>query len=244
MREGADQSMSNKKKAIPYYSLSFGVGVLAGFIGGVIASNRVNAARRMPNAINWQMYLARERGHVEATCLTNRVESRYWLLFCERPPVVNQALRDHLNEQILPVLALYQVLRDCTGDQEAALMAVEEMVAEANRTKLCAVSFIGRFPFFFNLLRRMTPSTLSRNFPPEGWQIEWVENSDKSVAFNIHSCFYLDTLKEYGAPELTQVFCKMDDIFYKDISSSVRWERTGTLARGDQLCDFRWTTAG
>ena len=232
---------SDLNKSPPLYVISFGIGALAGFLGGVIASNRVNAARRMPYAAEWERIIARDCGHVEATCMTNRVESRYWSLFCERPPVANQALREHLTLAILPVLALYQVLRENDLDMETALENVERLLTKTIRPNRRLLNALGKTPAFYNLLKWLTKPFTTRNFPPEGWQIEWVEISNDSVAFDMHSCFYLETLVVYGVPELTLVFCKMDDLIYERISPYVRWERTGTLARGDPVCDFRWT---
>jgi len=75
----------------------------------------------------------------------------------------------------------------------------------------------------------------------QGWDIELVENSQCSFAFNVHRCFYLDVLTAYGAPELTALYCRLDDLLYATWSPSIRWERTKTLGRGDDCCDFRYS---
>jgi hypothetical protein len=79
------------------------------------------------------------------------------------------------------------------------------------------------------------------SFPPQGWDTEWVEVSSQAVAFNLHRCFYVDVLTEYGAAELTPFYCRLDDLIYEDVSPHVRWDRTKTLGRGDDCCDFRFT---
>jgi hypothetical protein len=75
---------------------------------------------------------------------------------------------------------------------------------------------------------------------PEGWSTTWLEDSPARVAYDLTGCFYLDTLTAYGAPELTPSFCRMDDLLYGRLERA-RWGRTGTLARGDARCDFRFT---
>jgi len=60
------------------------------------------------------------------------------------------------------------------------------------------------------------------------------------VAFNIESCFCLNTLRADGAPELTRVYCDLDDAIYDSVSLYVEWKRTKTLGRGDDICDFRF----
>ncbi len=91
--------------------IGFAGGLISGVLGGILVSNRLNSARRMPYANDWERSLAQERGHVQASCFVSRVESRYWELFCQRPRLVSQSLRYHLNNNILPGLALYQILR-------------------------------------------------------------------------------------------------------------------------------------
>jgi predicted ArsR family transcriptional regulator len=44
-----------------------------------------------------------------------------------------------------------------------------------------------------------------------------------------------------GAPELTPLYCQMDDLLFEALPPEIRWERTKTLGRGDEICDFRWT---
>lgn len=64
---------------------------------------------------------------------------------------------------------------------------------------------------------------------------------DERNGIGMHSCFYLNVLTAYGAPELTPVYCQMDDLLYGALSPSVRWRRTKTLGRGDDCCDFCWS---
>ena len=97
-----------------------------------------------------------------------------------------------------------------------------------------------RRPLPIALFRQITRWVMRSSFPPEGWETEWVDAGDQCVAFDIHRCFYLDVLTAYGAPELTPLYCKLDDLMYENMSPGIRWARTRTLGRGDDLCDFRW----
>ena len=45
-----------------------------------------------------------------------------------------------------------------------------------------------------------------------------------------------------GAPELTAHLCAIDDLLYGDLRG-ISWERTKTLGRGDDRCDFRFCRA-
>ena len=51
-------------------------------------------------------------------------------------------------------------------------------------------------------------------------------------------CPYHDTCAEYGYPELCRCFCDSDDISYAGLHPKLIWERSMTLGRGDDRCDF------
>lgn len=44
---------------------------------------------------------------------------------------------------------------------------------------------------------------------------------------------------KYGCPELTQFFCKSDDICYGNLHPKLVWARTKTLGMGGDCCDFK-----
>jgi hypothetical protein len=68
---------------------------------------------------------------------------------------------------------------------------------------------------------------------------EIIEDSADCFAVNVYRCFILDTLTAHGAPELTALYCQTDD-WLAETLPQVKWLRTRTLGRGDELCDFRW----
>ena len=52
-------------------------------------------------------------------------------------------------------------------------------------------------------------------------------------------CPYFETCNKYDCPELTQYFCKSDDITYGIMHPKLGWGRTQTLGTGGNCCDFR-----
>ena len=51
-------------------------------------------------------------------------------------------------------------------------------------------------------------------------------------------CPYHDTCADYGCPELCRCFCDSDDISYTGLYPKLIWERSMTLGRGNDRCDF------
>ena len=153
----------------------------------------------------------------------------------------NQALRVHLKENILPGLALYQVLlQEYDGDQSAALAEVDEAFRSETLTMYRLIfTPLKILPAPFRLLKFIF-LRLMKQYPAEGWDIAYVEDSDDRIAFNITRCFYLNTLTAYGAPELTASFCKGDDLMAECFPPGIRFVRPHTLGRGDAVCDFQY----
>ncbi len=167
-----------------------------------------------------------------------KAQGRYFELLANCEQHTNHALRKHLVEQILPGLALYQVLLAEGFVQEAAQEIIDSAFATRIKSRRKTMALWGHLPFFYTLIRLLIRRNMRADFPAEGWDIEWREVSSTAVAFNIHQCFYLKVLTSYGAAELTRSFCRIDDLIFENLSPHLRWKRTMTLGRQDSCCDF------
>jgi hypothetical protein len=198
------------------------------------------SSTKLPGAAEYERALARELDRAKASDLVRRATDRYHDLYAERKQYENRALRRHLAEGILPGVALYQTLLDDPDTQQASLDLAEAALAEGALARRRSMQRLARLPFYYGLMRAVIKPFMRLNFPAEGWETEWVESSGEALAFNMTRCFCLDVLVEYGAPELTALYCKMDDLVYDDVSPHVKWDRKHTLGRGDDCCDFRF----
>ncbi len=217
---------------------------LAGvLLAGLVIARRAAAPLRMPFAGPWQRALAPTRGAAEAGRLIAGAETRYRELYVGRPRPASRALRIHLEHSMLPGLALYQTLLEAGDDRETALATMDALCADSVTGLVRLMAVLRRLPRPFAIFRRVEPWVVRLGFPEEGWGLEPVESSEDCVAFNVNRCFYLDTLSSYGAPELTRVFCDGDDVYFPALEPSIMWERTTTLGRGGERCDFRWSRA-
>ncbi len=219
----------------------FLAGLAAGALGGLLVRRRMDRPRWMPHLDISRRVLAETRGEVRAALLAARVQARYDELVARGPRFDHPALRRHLEASILPGLALYRELREENGDREAVLTEIDRLftawVEHSDQRK--RMRLLGRLPDPFAILRIGNRLVLKTGFPPEGWRLEWLEDSDRCVAYDIHECFYLNVLTAYGAPELTAHYCQGDDLLYGSLPG-VSWERTKTLGRGDDRCNFRF----
>lgn len=217
-----------------------GLGLALGALAAFIVVLRLLARRRMPHAALFRHVLTKRRGDAEGARLFARVQTRYDELYAERPRPSNRALRFHVERNILPGLAVYQTLLEEGDDRQAALAGVESLMTPSLAGLRRLVPLLGRLPDPLAVFRLIVRRVVKLAFPPEGWDIEPVEDSDDCIAFNIRRCIYLDILTSYGAPELTPVYCAGDDTVFAALPPSITWERTMTLGRGDDHCNFRW----
>jgi hypothetical protein len=194
----------------------------------------------MPKAALFERALSAELSHSKAHDVVEAARARYGGRYAGREQEDSGAVRRHLEENLLPGVALYRALLadPDTGEEAMPLfeVAVEAWVASQRRS----LETLARLPVYYWLMWAVIKPMMRRNFPEAGWETEWVQANGQALAFNMKSCFYMDVLGAYGVPELAIQYCRMDDLIYEDLSPHVHWVRQGTLGRGDRHCDFRF----
>jgi len=221
-------------------SSRFWIGLAAGALGGLALGHRLASPPRMPHLNVWQRALGQSQSEIGAAVLAGRMQTRYEDLYARRPRFAHRVLRVHLDKIVLPGLALYQTLLEENDDRKAVLAEVETLFETTFVRFSRVISLLNAFPDSFTWFRRITRRTVQVGFPPAGWEIKPVQDDERCIAFDYTRCFYLDLLTVYGVPELAPLYCKMDDMLYESLPSQIVWRRSGTLAQGDECCDFRW----
>lgn len=219
----------------------FWLGLALGVTGGVVAGRWLIHGQPMVHLRVWRRELARQgRSPEEAARIAARVQARYAELLAAGPRLDHRLLRLHLRALVLPGLALYETLLEELGDRQAALAETERLFGATFGRFRPLLSWLEHFPGDFSLFRSITRRVIEIGFPPAGWEIEAVEDSEECIAFDYTRCFYLDMLCSYDASELAPLFCRMDDMLYEALPAEISWQRTQTLAEGADRCDFRW----
>ena len=150
---------------------------------------------------------------------------------------VSQALYKHLR-QILPSIAFYEALLRITGDREKSVAFFEKWALTKIEKMVPAVQSVMKL----GLYRKMPDicdNMLDKLFGKEaGFESREVKDAPK-FARDMTVCPYYETCKKYGYPEITQFFCKSDDVLYGNLHPKLVWGRTQTLGMGGECCDFR-----
>lgn len=216
--------------------------VMAGLLAGTLLMRWLRGrAPGLPYRRRWRPALADAVGTDTAHRVLGSAELRYRQLVsqfaCPRHPV----LAYHLRWQILPALALYTALREHGMEQARALHEVERLAwLEIGPLYQRAIGWLRAVPDPFPTWRALVRLAMRTIFPPAGWCTVPAVDDGTCYGFDVIGCWYHETLAALGAPELTAVFCKMDDYLAGLVPAEIIWSRQGTIGTGARHCDFRW----
>ena len=136
------------------------------------------------------------------------------------------------------IAAIYIPLRKALGADEAIKLLDEVWKPGALEKK----AKLDRFPpkVFIALCRRIAGSMFGNK---AGFEQEDISKDRTEVRFNIHSCPYVRIMTELGCAEACPIVCRQDEYSYGDMKGIV-FERTKTIGRGDEICDFCYRLKG
>lgn len=194
--------------------------------------------RKMPFKRMWKKELTKDLGEEQAEELMTRVQEKYNELCANHKKISRRVLRKHLYGNIFPQMAAYKTFLENNHSPESAFDLIQKLhFLTLNRLRT-QYRYATRVPWIFLHLRIVGPITIKLKHPPEGWNIEWIENSRDCINLKAHSCFYHDIITEYGVPDLTLIYCNGDDYVFDIKSPYVKWGRTTTVTRGGDYCDI------
>ena len=196
---------------------------------------------KFPGMRTYSKGLQKRYGRERAALLMRRADQHWRALYPDRPQLGNPTLqRTHLENAILPAIAVYRSLLEAHIDQAEALQTMRQLLEQTVRGQREFVTWLAKLPFFFFIFRRILRIGFPLVYPPQGFRTEWVEDNPRCIAFNIYSCIFSTLLTRYGVPELTVAFCDSDDVYAAILPRDIRWTRTQTLGHGGAMCDFRY----
>lgn len=216
--------------------------LLAGLAAGVFLMGRLLRRRAvLPYRRLWQSALAESFGMPAAGTIMGSAGAEYRRLVSHQPCPRHPVLAYHLRWQILPALALYRALRQHGVEQYQALQEVERLAwREIGPLYQRAIGWLKAVADPFPIWRALVRLALRTIFPPAGWRTVPARDDEQCYGFDVVGCWYHETLTVLGAPELTAVFCKMDDYLAGLVPAAIVWSRQGTIGTGAERCDFRW----
>ncbi len=70
-----------------------------------------------------------------------------------------------------------------------------------------------------------------------GWDVEFPKCGKNEFSMTTHKCIFRQIFEKYGMPEMTAVFCKVDDILYSDLPRA-DFLYTQQIGTGGTMCDY------
>lgn len=193
---------------------------------------------RMPHSKIWRRSLSGLYDSRRAEALLSRAQEYYDDLCAQHASETEPANRRVLKNRVLPGLSIYKALLEENHDRQKVLAEMDTLFRVAFFAAMIpGIRMLNHLPNPFPIVRPVLRRMTRDEYLPGAQEI--VEDSADCFAVNVYRCFILDTLARHSVIELTASFCSTDDWLAAALPK-IGWERTKTLGRGGDCCDFRW----
>ncbi len=143
----------------------------------------------------------------------------------------------HTDSRILPFAAVYLTAKDLIG-QEKAYRILEDAAVQICKPIEKKLQKLMKLPGMRSLfIKAWDPMTKKIFGPGNGFQNVFYPKKKGEYRMDVTACPYCRYFTELGCPELTKIFCENDERIYGRLPGLV-FERTGTLGKGAERCDF------
>lgn len=180
---------------------------------------------------------AREGFPEQEAVLNSAFEKRLGELRSEHAGASRQRMQ-HLESQIMPGIAAYETLQTVMPKEEALRTVhgyVEERAYRLKKTFLRLMRIPGLYKKVPGIFAKQTPKFFGIS---AGFEANEIRTTGGVWRIDMTRCPYHDECVRCGCPELCRCFCDSDDITYDGLHPKLIWQRTMTLGRGGDRCDF------
>ena len=180
---------------------------------------------------------ARDRFPEREAELNSAFKKRLGELRSEHAGASRQRMR-HLESQIMPGIAAYETLQTVMPKEEALRTVhgyVEERAYRLKKIFLRLMRIPGLYKKVPGIFAAQTPKFFGIS---AGFEANEIRTTGGVWRIDMTRCPYHDECVRCGCPELCRCFCDSDDITYDGLHPKLIWQRTMTLGRGDDRCDF------
>jgi hypothetical protein len=179
-------------------------------------------------------FLINEFGKEQGEKTYKQQQERFYILVKNSNGKSKNQLKT-LKKHILPLIALYQVIQETSGNKEASLQIAEKYFFAGIHSKVNLMRKIEKLPFFYKIFRMIFNKALKA----DNWKLTFEQNNTEAMVFIIKKCLWHSACAEHNCPEMCNMFCKSDNMCY-DSMKKITFRRTQTLGMGGECCDFKF----
>jgi len=151
-----------------------------------------------------------------------------------------KAYHMHTRERIYPSIAMFDSLLKSGVSRKDAEEFVCYYYAWRSQKMAKLVKRISKFPGLYKKMPSIFTSMTKKMFGEDsGFVAKYYDVPKSEMRIDMLSCPYNNICIRYGCPEIVKGFCNSDDICYADMHPKLLWQRTKTLGRGGDCCDFK-----
>jgi hypothetical protein len=152
----------------------------------------------------------------------------------------NKYIQWHMDTNMLPSIAIYLAFKEFEETAHKAYRYTDDMLQISRLQNRERNQLIGRLPFGYFAFRLFCKSIMKKQYPAQGWDMEWIQYNRNEIHFNMKSCVYFETTQKYNCSEMCPLFCANDDVILAGYKPAIVFERSGTIALGQHVCDFHF----
>lgn len=170
--------------------------------------------------------------------VTEAMQKEYAAL-CKAYENQPEAMVNHTHNNIFPVVtAFHALMAEGMERSEAAELASAAFLELMEKTAGSIRSML-RLPGLYRTIPWLFRTLMPKLFREEaGFRFRIYDTPGGQAKFDMLECPYYRMCRELDCIELAATFCTTDDICYGHMHPKLIWNRTKTLARGGDLCDF------
>ena len=137
---------------------------------------------------------------------------------------------------LITSLAMVMVLEENGKARSEAEKAVADAMYKFIEPQIKSMEKLASHSWFVDFLKFSMPIKF-RNTLGYGWSVDFPEAPKGVFSMVTHKCIYAQIFEKYGMPEMTAVFCKVDDILYSNLPCA-EFLYTQQIGNGGAVCDY------
>lgn len=139
---------------------------------------------------------------------------------------------------LLTSLAIVQVLESKGMPRKEAEQYTADAMYKFIEPQIKSMKKLASNGWFVRFLKLTMPMKF-RNTLGYGWDVEFPKCGRDEFSMITHKCIFHQVFEKYGMPEMTAIFCKVDDILYSNLPRA-DFLYSQQIGNGGTMCDYKF----